>query len=96
MTGHPPPPDVQEAAAKVQAWLDQQKPAASAVTRAPETAIDRFKRTARPDDPPVMPPWSAASITPGLDLRAADRFLQQRRDRPDKPVPMPEWKDPRV
>lgn len=48
------PPDVQQAAAKVRAWLDAQKPA-SPPPRV-ETAVERFKR-ARDIDQSKMPAW---------------------------------------
>jgi hypothetical protein len=50
-----PPFEIQRAAAKVQAWLDSQKPAAASQPR--ERAVDRFARMPRIDTPPQMPPW---------------------------------------
>jgi hypothetical protein len=48
------PADVQEAARKVQSWLDRQQ---QATQPRPERAIDKFRRTIRSDTPPVMPAW---------------------------------------
>lgn len=96
-TNSPPPENVRLAAAIVDKWVreqEQAQPRPEPVCVV-ETAIAKFTRTIRPDDPPQMPPWSAATVVPGLDLRAADRFMQQRRDRSDKPAPMPPWRDPR-
>jgi hypothetical protein len=48
---------VQEAAAKVQSWLDRQQQATQ-----PQRvdAFDKFARTVRSDSPPVMPSWKEA------------------------------------
>jgi hypothetical protein len=48
------PPDVQEAARKVQGWLDRQQ---QATQPRPERAVDRFARMPRSDVPPKMPDW---------------------------------------
>jgi hypothetical protein len=69
-----PPPDVQRAAAIVDDWLKNRPPIVD-TAKAPaqpgvpngtpqpraETAAQKFARlhTARPDSPPVMPPWDA-------------------------------------
>jgi len=49
-----PPPEIQQAAAKVQSWLDSRK--ATAVQPRPATAAERFKR-ARDIDQSKMPAW---------------------------------------
>jgi hypothetical protein len=49
-----PPPDVREAAQKVQSWLDRQKQASQP---RPERAVDRFSRMPRSDVPAPMPAW---------------------------------------
>jgi hypothetical protein len=55
MADEKPPLEIQQAAAKVQAWLDSQKPAAASQPR--ERAVDRFARMPRSDVPPQMPAW---------------------------------------
>jgi len=50
-----PPPDVQQAAAKVQSWLDRQQQAAQ--PQRIQSAVDRFKAMPRQDTPPEMPAW---------------------------------------
>jgi hypothetical protein len=56
MADNTPPPEVQRAAAIVDAWLDsQKKPATTA--QPVERAVDRFARTPRSDVPPQMPAW---------------------------------------
>jgi hypothetical protein len=52
-----PPKEIEEAAAKVRAYLDSQK--AATATPAPKqlTAAERFMAAARVDQPPAMPPW---------------------------------------
>jgi hypothetical protein len=47
------PPEIQQAAAKVQNWLDSRKPTTQP---RPETAAERFKR-AREIDQSKMPAW---------------------------------------
>jgi hypothetical protein len=93
-----PPPDVQEAARKVQAWVDRPKPEPQSQPQPQLNATERFKATVRADDPPLMPAWDralAGNSQPQPGERAGERFLRQRLDRPDKPLPMPEWRDPR-
>jgi hypothetical protein len=98
-----PPPEVAAAAAVVDAWLKGQPASATAVTTTPaprqqiESAIERFTNTVRSDDPPERPAWDGSLAFAGNapPQRAADRFMQQRRDRSDVPVPMPPWRDPR-
>lgn len=50
-----PPPDVQQAAAKVQAWIDRNKPGGAAPPR--ESAFEKFRRLPRADVPATMPAW---------------------------------------
>jgi hypothetical protein len=76
--GNLPPPDVQQAAAKVQSWLDRQQ-------QAPQPqrvdAFDKFQRLERSDSPPPMPAWSrelAGNSQPQPGERAADKFKRQR------------------
>jgi hypothetical protein len=54
--GNLPPPDVQQAAAKVQSWLDRQQQ--SPQPQRVESAVDRFKAMPRSDSPPRMPDWT--------------------------------------
>jgi hypothetical protein len=55
MADNTPPPEVQRAAAIVDAWLDSQKKPAASQPR--ERAVDRFARMPRSDVPPQMPAW---------------------------------------
>jgi hypothetical protein len=52
-----PPPDVVEAAAKVQAWLDGKAGAATAPAQKPMSAAERFTRRVALDTPAPMPAW---------------------------------------
>jgi hypothetical protein len=49
-----PPIEIQQAAAKVQSWLDSRKPASPP---RPETAAERFRKMPRADVPAAMPSW---------------------------------------
>lgn len=90
--GDLPPIEIHAHALKVQEHLRSHS---SSEQHPRVDAFQKFRQTVRSDDPPQMPPWSAASVTPGLDLPAAERFMAQRRDRPDKPAPQEPWRDPR-
>jgi hypothetical protein len=59
MTDNQPPPEIQEAARKVEEYLKSQPPIAGSPQpqQRPETAAERFARTVRSDTPPVMPAW---------------------------------------
>jgi hypothetical protein len=48
-----PPLEIQQSAAKVQAWLDRRPQ-----PQPRENAFDKFARMSRSDTPPVMPAWS--------------------------------------
>jgi hypothetical protein len=61
MADDKPPLEIQQAAAKVQAWLDSQKPVATSQPR--ERAVDRFARTPRSDTPAPQPPWKDPRTT---------------------------------
>jgi hypothetical protein len=54
-----PPPEIEEAARKVDAWLKSQPPIVGSQQpqQRPETAAERFARTIRSDTPPLMPAW---------------------------------------
>jgi hypothetical protein len=73
-----PPSHVAAAQQRCQAWLEAQK-SASAVPRV-ESAIDKFERTVRPDDPPQMPAWDpalAGNQSQSVEC-AAERFKRLR------------------
>jgi len=55
MADNTPPPEVQRAAAIVDAWLDSQKRPTTAQPR--ERAVDRFARMPRSDVSAKMPDW---------------------------------------
>jgi hypothetical protein len=54
-----PPPEVERAAAVVDAWLKNQPGiiAGGATAPRPQTAAERFSKMVRPDRPAVMPAW---------------------------------------
>jgi hypothetical protein len=105
MTDNPnkPPEAVQRAAEIVSAWLKDQPVPGTAVTTTPaprqqiESAIQKYMGTERSDTPPERPAWDGSLAFAGNapPQRAADRFMQQRRDRGEKPALMPPWRDPR-
>jgi hypothetical protein len=58
VTDNTPPPEIEEAARKVDSWLKGQSPiVGSQQPQRPESAAERFKRTVRSDKPEAQPPW---------------------------------------
>jgi hypothetical protein len=58
MDDRKPPPEIEEAARKVDAWLKGQPPVGGgANVPRPETAAEKFRRLPRADTPQPMPAW---------------------------------------